>query len=187
MNQSEFIAAAFRNPINREIVARLRSLELGDVWLVSGALFQSAWNAISEREPEYGIKDYDLFYFDPDLSWEAEDAVIKQASQVFADLGQRVEIRNQGRVHIWYQEKFGAPYSSLSSATEGIDRFLMTCAQVGVRLDDQGLAVYAPSGLTDVEQMIIRPNRTDNFRAESYYAKASRWQTLWPELKVMPA
>ena len=187
MNQSEFITAAFRNPINREIVARLRSLELSDVWLVSGALFQSAWNAISGRAPEYGIKDYDIFYFDPDLSWEAEDAVIKRASQVFADLEQEVEIRNQGRVHLWYQEKFGARYSSLYNATQGIDRFLMTCAQVGVGPHDKRLAVYAPSGFADIENMIIRPNRTDNFGAERYYAKVSRWQTLWPELKVMPA
>ena len=187
MNQPEFVEAAFRNPINSEIVNRLRFLGLSDVWLVSGALFQSAWNAISGRAPDHGIKDYDIFYFDPDLSWEAEDAVIERASQVFADLCQRVEIRNQGRVHLWYQEKFGAPYSPLSSATQGIDRFLMTCAQVGIGHGSDGLAVYAPSGFADIEDMIIRPNRTSNFQAVRYYEKASRWQRDWPELTILPA
>ena len=187
MNEPEFVAAVLKNSVNREIVSRLRSLGLSDVWLVSGALFQSAWNAISGRAPDYGIKDYDIFYFDPDLSWEAEDAVIERASEVFADLGQRVEIRNQGRVHLWYQEKFGAPYSPLSSARQGIDRFLMTCAQVGIGHRIQGTAVYAPSGFADIEDMIIRPNRTSNFQAVHYYEKASRWQRDWPELTILPA
>jgi hypothetical protein len=187
VDQQEFVTAVLRNPVNRVIVTRLRSLELSDGWLVSGALFQSVWNAISGLAPDYGIKDYDIFYFDPDLSWDAEDAVIKGASQLFADLGRQIEIRNQARVHLWYQEKFGTPYPPLSSTTQGIDRFLMTCAQVGIGHGPDGIAVYAPRGFSDIEDMIIRPNRTPNFRADNYYAKASRWQSLWPALKVMPA
>ncbi len=187
MNQPDFEAAVFRNSVNREIIKRLGSLGVSDAWLVSGALFQSAWNAISGRAPDYGIKDYDIFYFDHDLSWESEDAVIKRASQVFSDLSQRIEIRNQGRVHLWFQEKFGASYPPLSRATQGIDRFLMTCAQVGISHGSDGLTVYAPSGFADIEDMIIRPNRTSNFQAARYYAKASRWQRDWPELTVLPA
>ena len=187
VNQPEFVSAVLKNPINREIVTRLQSLKVSDAWLVSGALFQSAWNAISGRAPDYGIKDYDIFYFDRDLSWEAEDAIIRRASQVFSDLGQRIEIRNQGRVHLWFQERFGASYSPLSCATQGIDRFLMTCAQVGIGHGSDGLAVYAPSGFADIEDMIIRPNRTSNFQAVRYYEKASRWQRDWPELTILPA
>jgi len=48
----------------------------------------------------------------------------------FAGLGIEIEVRNQGRVHIWYQEKFGTPYPALSKATDGIDRFLCDCAMV---------------------------------------------------------
>lgn len=187
MNETEFIEAVSSNPINREIVKRLPSLGVSDVWLVSGAVFQSAWNAISRRAPDYGIIDYDIFYFDSDLSWEAEDAVIKRGAELFADLEQRVEIRNQGRVHLWYPQKFGAPYPRLSKSVEGIDRFLMKCAQVGIGPGAHRPRVYAPSGFADIEHMIIRPNRTGNFRAKAYYAKASRWQTVWPELTVLPA
>jgi hypothetical protein len=187
VTEAEFVEAVLRNPINCEIVKRLPSLGLSDVWLVSGALFQSAWNTISGRSPDYGVKDYDIFYFDPDMSWEAEDVAIKRASRLFADLGQRVEIRNQARVHLWYQERFGAPYSPLSRSTQAIDRFLMTCAQVGIGQYDKRLAVYAPSGFDDIEHMIVRPNRTNSFRSDHYYAKASRWQMVWPELTVVPA
>jgi hypothetical protein len=187
MTEREFVAAALSNPVNRAIVERLGSLGPGDIWLVSGALFQSVWNAISRRAPGYGIRDYDIFYFDPDLSWEAEDAVIRRAAQVFANLGQRIEIRNQARVHLWFREKFRAPYPALSCATDAIDRFLMTCAQVGIAPGPDGLAVYAPAGFDDIERMTIRPNRTDNFQAAIYYAKASRWHSFWPELTVIPA
>jgi hypothetical protein len=145
------------------------------------------WNTVSGRSSGYGINDYDIFYFDPDLSWEAEDAVIQTASRLFADLGEQVEIRNQARVHLWYPEKFGLAYSPLSSSTQAIDRFLMRCAQVGIRRRIRGLAVYAPNGLADIERLIIRPNRTSNFSAARYYAKASRWQSVWPELTVLPA
>jgi hypothetical protein len=186
MNESEFVDAVLTNPTNRMIADRMPELGLDDVWLVSGALFQTAWNAITGRAPEYGVKDYDIFYFDPDLSWEAEDAVIKRGASVFADLARPVEIRNQARVHLWYQEKFNASYPPLTKSTDGIDRFLMNCAQVGLA-NDGDIKIYAPHAFDDIEQMIIRPNRTANFRAEAYYAKSSRWRELWPELTIMPA
>ena len=42
----------------------------------SGAVYQAVWNDVTGRPAGYGIKDYDLGYFDPDASWDAEDAVI---------------------------------------------------------------------------------------------------------------
>ena len=40
---------------------------------------------------DYGIADYDVFYFDPDLSWQAEDAVIRRLQETFAASGVTVE------------------------------------------------------------------------------------------------
>src|SRR5690348_6829725 len=105
MNEAQFIDAVLRNPINREILKRLPSLGVSDAWLVSGAVFQSAWNTITRRAPDYGILDYDVFYFDPDSSWEAEDAVIRRGAKLFGGVGKRVEIRNQARVHLWFPQK----------------------------------------------------------------------------------
>lgn len=43
------------------------------------------WNVITGQPPEAGILDYDLVYFDAsDLSWEAEDAVIRRGDEIFA-------------------------------------------------------------------------------------------------------
>ena len=123
MTDADFIAAVLSNPINRTILERLPALNLPDAWLVSGALFQTVWNGLTNRPPEHGIRDYDIFYFDPDDSWAAEDAVIRRVKDVFADIAAEIEIRNQGRVHLWYSQKFGAPSPPLARATDGIDRF----------------------------------------------------------------
>jgi hypothetical protein len=60
------------------------------------------------------IKDYDVFYFDDeDLSWEAEDTVIQRSKVLFEDLDVAIEIKNQARVHLWYEQRFGCSYPRL--------------------------------------------------------------------------
>src|SRR5262249_13451571 len=152
MTEADFISTAFSNRFNRAIVERLVEADLRDAWLVSGALFQTVWNVVTGRDPVFGIRDYDVFYFDHDTSWAAEDVVIQRAAALFADLGVRVEVRNQARVHLWYPEKFGMPYPPASRATDGIDRFLMVCAQIGVRSRGFAYDIYAPCGFDDIEK-----------------------------------
>lgn len=187
MTEPEFVAAILSNPINATILETLPSLELPDAWLVSGALFQTVWNALTGKPPEHGIRDYDVFYFDRNNSWAAEDAMIRSAQRAFAGTEAKIEIRNQARVHLWYPEKFGVPYPPLSRATGGIDRFLMHNAQVGIRARHGAYDVYAPHGFDDIAAMVIRPNRTANFRTDLYYEKALRWKASWPELTILPA
>ena len=84
MDSEEFLALALRNPVNAAISDELFRLALPDAWIVSGCLVQTAWNALTNRALDYGINDYDVFYFDPDTSWAAEDAVIRQLQDAFA-------------------------------------------------------------------------------------------------------
>jgi hypothetical protein len=185
MNQDEFIAAVRANPINRQLLERLPRLALPDAWLVSGALFQTVWNVHTGRDPTYGIRDYDIFYFDPDTTYEAEDRAITMARTAFVDLNAVIEVRNQARVHLWYEAKFTTPYPALSRATDGIDRFLMPCAQVGIRPRDSIWEIYAPAGFEDLAAMIVRPNLCPNFHPDRYREKAERWKAQWPELTVV--
>ena len=120
----QFLTAALQNPANEIIAEELFRLALPDAWLVSGCLVQTAWNVLTSRAVDYGINDYDVFYFDPDTSWEAEDKVIRTLTERLASRGIQVEARNQARVHLWYPEKHGLPYPELRCSTEGIDRFL---------------------------------------------------------------
>src|SRR5215207_8046078 len=124
MDRDQFLTAALQNPINEIIAEELFRLALPDAWLVSGCLVQTVWNVLTKRAVDYGINDYDVFYFDPDTSWEAEDAVIRRLHRALGNLDAKIEARNQARVHLWYGDKHGLPYPPLCCSTEGIDRYL---------------------------------------------------------------
>lgn len=186
MTADEFRTAVLINPVIDALLDGLARFELPDAWLVSGCLTQTVWNLRSGRPIGYGIDDYDVFYFDTDTSWEAEDRVIRQMDAIASRLAIPIEIRNQARVHLWYADKHRVPYSPLRASTDGIDRFLTCCTQFGLQRTSNGDRIYAPSGFDDLERMIVRPNPTANFSAEAYRAKVARWQLLWPELTVEP-
>ena len=187
MDADDFRKLALRNPVNDALLGELMRLELADAWIVSGCLVQTIWNQKTRRAIGYGINDYDVFYFDPDLSWEAEDRVIGHLRETSAQLGVRIEVRNQARVHLWYPEKHGLPYPELRCSTQGIDRFLTKNTQIGIRRTREGHEVYAPNGYDDVAALIVRPNPGANFSKAKYEAKAARWKTLWPEITVLAA
>ena len=169
------------------VLTTVRALDLPDWRLVSGAVYQAVWNARTGRPAGYGVKDYDLAYFDgSDLSYEAEDVVIKRVAAAFDEpFRSQVEVRNQARVHLWFQNRFGEPYAPLSSTDEALGRFVAPTFAVGVRLEaDDSLSVAAPFGLDDVFAMTIRPN--PNRPVARGWAKAvDSARARWPELTVI--
>ena len=168
------------------IIDRFDQLGIRDWWLGSGCLFQTVWNLKSGRPAERGIIDYDVFYFSEDTTWEAEDDVIKAAEKLFADLSVPVQVRNQARVHLWFPEKYGVAYPPLTTAAEGILRFPSGAQCIGLkRTGEDYLDLYAPYGLTDVWEMIARPNRILPL-SKVFAEKTERWQKEWPQLTVFP-
>lgn len=169
------------------ILAAIRELELPDGWLVSGGLYQSVWNVLSGRPEGYGIKDYDVIYFDgQDLSYEAEDKVIKAMNAALPDLADKLEVRNQARVHLWYENRFGRPYAPLSCAMESLTTYAAKTHAVAVRLrQDGGLEIHAPFGLANIFAMRLVPNHVTDNRG-TYTEKAERMQALWPALEIVP-
>ena len=131
-------------------------------WLVfSGAIYQPVLNHLTGRPLDYGIKDYDLAYFDAsDLSYEAEDAIIRRVTTVFDEpVRSMVQVRNQARVRLWFEAKFGEPYTPLSCTAQALVRFASATFAVGVRLEpDDRLRIEAPFGLADLFALRLRPN-----------------------------
>lgn len=76
-------------------------------YIAAGILSQTVWNHLHGFESDANIKDIDLVYFDPDTSYEAEDKYIQRGKDLFGDLQVDVEIRNQARVYLWYEDHFG--------------------------------------------------------------------------------
>ena len=133
-----------------QVLSGARHLCLRDWLLFSGAVYQPVLNHLTGRALDYGIKDYDLGYFDgSDLLYEAEDAVIRRVKTAFDEpLRSMVEVRNQARVHLWFEAKFREPYGPLSCTAEALERFASATFAVGVRLEsDDRLQIEAPSVL----------------------------------------
>ena len=174
------------SPTLMQVLTIARELDLPQWRIVSGAVYQTVWNALTGRAADHGIKDYDLFYFDgSDLSYGAEDAVIKRAAAAFpGQLSQTVEVRNQARVHLWFENHFGEPYAPLASADEAIGRFVSPAFAVGIRLlADDRLDVCAPFGLEDIFAMRLRrnPNRP---LAKGWTKATGSAQARWPEVVI---
>ena len=175
------------NPMVAEVLVRAGKMALPDWYLTAGCLFQTVWNVLDGHPAQRGILDYDLFYFDEsDLSWEAEDRVIRQAQAAFADLPVEVEVRNEARVHLWYEEKFGVPGPRFTSSADAIDHFAATACCLGLRQEPDGSHVmYAPHGFGDLLSFTLRPKPVLAPRSV-YESKAERWADLWPRLVVLP-
>jgi uncharacterized protein len=180
----DLIRSALANPVNGAILDRLPALGVPQAYLVAGCLFQAVWNAASGHPPGWGVKDYDIFYFDDaDLSWEAEDAVIRRAEALFGDLGVMVEVRNQARVHLWYRQRFGEDYPRLTSARDGIDRYLIACTCIGIEAGSG--ALYAPDSLEDLRAGRLRINPRHAHPA-LFHRKAESYRARWPWLSILP-
>ncbi len=158
------------------LLERLRIVGLPQWRLVAGCLYQTVWNTLTDRARGTGIKDYDLIYYDSDdLSWEAEDAVIRRV----ADSNARLR-RSGGGAQPGARASVVPPNASVApihnsrqpmnrcaitrrSCTPSVSGWSMTA-----RLD-----IVAPFGLDDMFAMVIRPNRT-LANAASHTGKAMR-------------
>ena len=121
MSVEQFRSLVLRHPALDALLDEIAQLALPDAWIVAGCLTQTVWNVCTERAVDYGIGDYDVFYFYLDTSWDADDEAIARMRPVSARLKIAVEVRNQARVHLWYPEKHKVPYPPLRRSVEGID------------------------------------------------------------------
>jgi uncharacterized protein len=169
------------------LLRRFHDMGLPQWRLVAGCLYQTVWNVLTTRPRGWGIQDYDVVYFDDnDPSWDAEDAIIHRVDSATLDCVGPVQVRNQARVHLWFEARFGIPYPPFRCADEALARYASVVHAIGVRLEDDGrFDVAAPFGLEDLFAMIIRSNRVlDN--AASHARKAAKAQAMWPEVTIIP-
>src|SRR5688572_25298322 len=87
MHTSSMTGILAASPVLMAALRRAAALGLPHWYVGGGAVAQTVWNALTGRDPLHGIRDFDLVYHDgADLSWAAEDAVIRRGAEVFAGL-----------------------------------------------------------------------------------------------------
>jgi hypothetical protein len=131
------------------------------------------------------ILDYDLAYFDPDLSQHAEVVVAQRANDLLADLPVKIDAKNQARVHIWYPRRFGNAIHPYRSTEDAIATWPTTASAIGVRTGGAEVRVCAPFGTADLFGLVVRANRVQ-ITPERYATKVARWADRWSSLVVLP-
>jgi hypothetical protein len=184
--ESLLIQIISMNPVLETVFSRVHVLELGDYYVGAGCINQTVWNHLCGNDLQYGISDIDIIYFDIDLSYGKENELVEKAAELFRDLPIRIDLKNQARVHLWYEEHFGYPIEPYRTLEEAIDTWPTTATAVGVsRNANEEWKVYAPFGLDDLFGMIVRPNKAQ-ITEQIYDKKVSKWIRKWPQLQVVP-
>ena len=179
-------AAVSANPVAAEILGRWSELQLPDAWLIAGVVVQSYWNARHGLPPTHGISDIDLIYFDgEDLSEASEAQQVSHVGDLFSAVNIPFDVKNEARVHLWYEQRFGYSIPAYTSAEAAIATFPTTAGAIGIRPAGEHIEACAPFGFDDLLQLVVRPNKRQ-VTAEIYNDKATRWASIWPGLRVVP-
>lgn len=183
--RAEFVDLVQACPILLRLLDTLDAYPLPDAYVVAGVISQSIWNLKTGRPPHRHIKDADIVYFDgADLSAQAETAHEVALSSLLSDLPFKIDVKNEARVHIWYETRFGVPLSPYGSTAQAIGTFPTPVNSVGIRRRAGHIDVCAPFGLDDLLDMVLRPNKVQ-ITEEVYVQKCARWSACWPELTVL--
>ena len=182
-----FCKIIMKNKILNELFTRAPSLGLKDYYIGAGCLAQTIWNYLSGFPLNQGIQDIDFVYFNnKDMSFDEEDKVVNKVHKLYKDIPIKIDVKNQARVHLWYEKHFGyaiKPYPTLEAA---INTWPTTATALGARRDANGKwIVYAPFGLNDLFGKIVRANKTQ-ITKEIYEKKVIKWSAIWIDLKIIP-
>lgn len=156
---------------------------LPNFYLAGGAITQIIWNHTLGRELTDGIKDLDIVYYELGATRNENSYEMLLSQRLNHDI--ELDIKNQARVHTWYREKFGCAIPAYERVEQGIDSWLSAFA-IGVSLDKSGeLKIYAPYGLADAFNMLVRPNKVA-MSEQNYRKMTLSYSRRWPQIQVLP-
>ncbi len=156
----------------RHMLRVVDALGLPDCWIGAGAVRDLVWDTrFGDGFDPARVEDIDVVFFDPgDLSAEHEHAIEHGLHEQEPSV--EWDVKNQARVHLWYEARFGAAAHPLTSTTDGVSTWPEIATAIAVRLDpdaDRGadddltLEIAAPYGLHDLLDGVWRRNRNREY------------------------
>lgn len=186
INQKRLLSIIYKNECIREVIDRASELKLPQWHLGAGCIAQTVWNHSHGYDLLANIKDCDFVYYDHDLSEDRERLIGEQVKKLFAHIPIEFDVVNQARVHLWYKDYFGYLIKPYQSVRDSITTWPTTATCVGVsRAADKSITIYAPYGLDDLLNMVVRANKKQ-ITEEIYLKKVERWSKVWPNLVIVP-
>ncbi len=166
-----------------EVLQTASELDLPDWMIGAGFIRNKVWDHLHGFENEkVPTADIDLIYFDTDdLSETTEkryDAVLQSKCHV------NWSSKNQARMH--HINNRPVPYRSTQEAlSEWVET--ATCIAVRIEKSTGDLNLYAPHGLEDLYNLILRPTPAfrDKLGVFHQRIKDKEWLLKWPRLQVV--
>jgi hypothetical protein len=145
----------------RHMLHVVAALDLPDCWIGAGAVRDLVWDTrFGDGFDPARVEDIDVVFFDPDnLSVEHEHEIERGLHEQEPSV--EWDVKNQARVHLWYEARFGAAAHPLTSTTDGVSTWPEIATAIAVRLRpdrEVELEIAAPYGLDDLLDGVWRRN-----------------------------
>ncbi|HEY9774777.1 MAG TPA: nucleotidyltransferase family protein [Planktothrix sp.] len=177
------LEAEFIEIVSNSIIARVLPVivaaRLPHWWLAGGAVRNTVWKHLFGDECNLRINDFDVAFFDADGDRQQElDA--KQIMETNFP-GYKFDVKNQASFAVWRPGR-----RTFSSCEDGVGSWLHTATAVGVRIEDNGEhAIFAPYGLSDLFEGIVRPT-PEHVDGQAARDKGQTFLASCPRLRLAP-
>ncbi len=184
----KFISILKENKDLITILDYICELNLPNFYIAAGSIFQTIWNYYDQKPLNFGIKDIDIIYYDPNnLSKESEKKLENKIIEHFKalNLNYEFDIHNEARMHLWKKENENKDINQYKNSEDAIDQWIATVHSIGITKENDNIKVYAPYGLSDIFSKTIRPIKHKANSKELYDKKAESWQKRFDNLNII--
>ncbi len=184
----KFISILKENKDLITILDYICELNLPNFYIAAGSIFQTIWNYYDQKPLNFGIKDIDIIYYDPNnLSKEYEKKLENKIIEHFKalNLNYEFDVHNEARMHLWKKENENKDINQYKNSEDAIDQWIATVHSIGITKENDNIKVYAPYGLSDIFSKTIRPIKHKANSKELYDKKAESWQKRFDNLNII--
>ena len=167
----------------------ISELNLQNIYIAAGSVFQTIWNYYDGRDLNFGIKDIDVIYYNnDDLSVEKDieyyNLISKYAKS--KNIEYEIDVSNEARMHLWQMKhNQGKKIEQYQNSEDAISKWIATVHAIGITKENDEIKVYAPYGLSDIFSKTIRPIKHENNSKELYDKKVKSWNKRFKDLNII--
>ncbi|WP_299138715.1 nucleotidyltransferase family protein [uncultured Vibrio sp.] len=160
-----------------------REVGLPNFYIAGGAITQVIWNSIENKPLLDQVKDFDIVYFDSSQMISEDEFKSRIRSRLSHSVD--IDVKNQATIHERYSTKFGCSIQPYECVEQGIESWLSAFA-IGFTIEElDHIRIFAPYGLEDAFNMLIKPNK--RAMTEAYYNKMiTGYKSRWQQVQVLP-
>ena len=183
MEEADILKLIYKNEWMMGVLKAAQELELPDWMIGAGFVRNKVWDYLHGfRNAKVPTNDIDLIYFDPHDPKETTEK--KYDDTLKKQININWSCKNQARMHIINGDR---PYKN---SLDALSHWVETATAIAVKLEqDDSLTLFAPHGLDDLFNLILRPTpaftNKDKIHIFRKRIAQKEWLKKYPKLKVV--